>query len=133
MKPLYGYLLAAPHRDKVGAEKVVAHCAGWPWDKDDGDVGADIMGEGWEDTEGLPRGTLTDIVVVRPAFLMDGPCKADTQAGTSKTGKGKDPYRVKEGDIGGYIVGRKDVAHFLVEGVLAEWAQWKGKCISIAY
>jgi len=40
---------------------------------------------------------------------------------------------VKEGDIGGYVVSRKDVAHFLVEGVLAEWKKWEGKCLSVAY
>ncbi|KZP08737.1 hypothetical protein FIBSPDRAFT_839990 [Athelia psychrophila] len=133
LKPLYDYLLAVPHLGKVGAEKVMAYCAGWPWDEEHADVGVDIMGEGWDGMEGLPKGTLADIVVVRPAMLVDGACKVDAQAGAGKTGKGKEEYEMEDGDIGGYIVGRKDVAHFLVEDVLAEWGRWKGKCVSIAY
>ncbi|KZP18288.1 hypothetical protein FIBSPDRAFT_893628 [Athelia psychrophila] len=135
LKPLYSWFLAGPHEDKVGAEKVVAYCSGRAWDKEDGDAGADIMGAGWdseEGVEGLPRGTLQDIVVVRPALLMNGACKAD-DASTRKHGKARDAYKVKEGDIGGWTVSRKDVAHFLVEGVLGDWARWKGKCVSIGY
>jgi len=128
LKPLYGYLLAVPHKDKVGAERIVAHCAGWPWDAEDGEVGEDILGSGWE--EGLPEAeSLKSIVVIRPALLVDGDCKADKV----KAEEGKEPYRVKEGEIGGWTVGRKDVAHFVVEGVLGDWGKWEGKCISIAY
>ena len=128
LKPLYGYLLAVPHKDKVGAERIVAHCAGWSWDADDGEVGEDILSSGWE--AGLPEaGSLRNIVVIRPALLVDGDCKADKM----KDGEGKEPYRVKEGEIGGWTVGRKDVAHFVVEGVLGDWGRWEGKCISIAY
>lgn len=129
LKPLYGYLLTGPHNDKVGSEKVVAHCAGWDWDVRDADAGPDIMGEHWE--EGLPKGTL-DILVVRPALLVDGDCKADKVDKAGKV-KGKDAYITKEGDIGGYTVSRKDVAHFLVEGALSDWDAWKGKCVTIAY
>jgi len=128
LKPLYGYLLTAPHKDKVGAERVVSHCAGWPWDAEDAHVGEDILGSGWQD--GLPEpGSVKDVVVIRPALLVDGDCKADKM----KDGKRKEPYRVKEGDIGGWTVSRKDVAHFVVEGVLGDWQKWAGKCVSIAY
>jgi hypothetical protein len=131
-KPLYKYLLNGPHSDKVGMEKVISHCAGWEWK--DGDVKNDILSEGDEWKEGLPAaGTLKSVVVIRPALLTDGECKADKLVGKDKKGKGKEAYRVKEGDIGGYIVSRKDVAHFVVEGVLAEWKKWEGKCASIAY
>jgi hypothetical protein len=131
-KPLYKYLLNGPHGDKVGAEKVISYCAGWEWK--DGDVKNDILGKGDEWKESLPAaGTLKSVVVIRPALLTDGECKADKLAGKDKKGKEKEAYRAKEGDIGGYVVSRKDVAHFLVEGVLAEWKKWEGKRVSIAY
>ncbi|CAK5265387.1 unnamed protein product, partial [Mycena citricolor] len=31
LKPLYAGL-ASPHKDKIGVERVAAHCAGWRWD-----------------------------------------------------------------------------------------------------
>jgi len=130
LKPLYGYLLTGPHKDKLGTERVVAHCAGWPWDAEE--VGEDILGSGWQD--GLPEaGSVKSIVVIRPALLVEGDCKADKLKDEKKKGKAKEPYRVKEGDIGGWTVSRKDVAHFIVEGVLGDWKKWEGKCISIAY
>ena len=126
LKPLYGYLLAFPHKDKVGMERVVAHCAGWPWDAEDAEVDEGILGSGWQD--GLPEaGSVKSIVVIRPALLVDGDCKCDNPK------SGKEPYRVKEGDIGGWTVSRKDVAHFIVEGALGDWGKWEGKGISIAY
>jgi hypothetical protein len=131
MKPLYSYLLAVPHKDKVGAERIVAHCAGWPWNaKDDGEPGEDLMGPGdWRKREGMVEaGKLKEILVVRPALFTDGDCKAE------KAKDGKEGYRVKEGDLkGGWQVSRKDVAHFLVEGAVKHWDQWKGKIVSIAY
>jgi len=130
LKPLYGYLLAAPHKDKVGAERIVSHCAGWPWDAEDAPVGEDILGSGWQDALPDP-GSVKDIVVIRPALLVDGECKADKAQGGK--GKEKEPYRVREGDIGGWTVSRKDVAHFVVEGALGDWQKWAGKCVSIAY
>lgn len=127
LKPLYTYILASPHKDKIGAEKVVAHCAGWPWDVE---VGEDILPSGWQD--GLPEaGSVKSVLVIRPALFVDGECKADKLK--DGKGKGKEPYRVKEGAIGGYTVGRKDVAHFLVEGALGDWEKWGGKCVDIAY
>ena len=121
LKPFYAYFLAVPHRDKVGAERAVAYCAGWGWDTEvEGEVGDDIMGEGWIGSDGLPKpGTFKNIVVVRPALLTDGDAKG--------------AYRVEEGDIRGWTVSRKDVAHFVVEGVLANWGQWCNKCVGIAY
>jgi hypothetical protein len=113
----------------VGAERVVAHCTGWPWDAEDEEVGEDILGSGW--TERLPQpGSVKGVVVIRPALLVDGDCRADKL--NDGKGKGKEPYRVKEGDIGGWTVSRKEVAHFVVEGVLGDWGRWEGKCVSIA-
>ena len=113
-------------------ERVVSHCSGWKWDERDGELSDDIMGAGWREKEGLPaEGALKDrIVIVRPALLTNGESVVD------KT-KGKDAgvgYRTGEGDLSGaYRISRKDVAHFLVEGVLKDWDKYKGKCLSIAY
>jgi len=135
LKPLYSYALALPHRDKVGTERLAAHCAGWEWDDAvEGAVSQDILASGWQDVEGLPApGSLKSIVVLRPALLVDGECKADKIAAAEGNKKGKEPYRVKAEDITGWTISRKDVAHFAVEGVLADWDKWQGKRISIAY
>jgi hypothetical protein len=134
LKPLYSYALAGPHKDKVGMERVIGYCAGWSWDN--GKVKDVVLGKSEEWKEGLPEpGTLKSVVVIRGASFTDGECKAEKLAGKDGKGKGKgkQPYRVKEGDVGGYTISRKDVAHFVVEGVLEEWDKWQGKCVSIAY
>lgn len=139
LKPLYGYLLRVPHEDKVGAERVVAHCAGWKWDaKEDGEPGADIMGtEEWRGREGLPKeGELKRVLVIRPALLTDGDCLADKlEAKPGKCGKKelKKAYRVSEEELGGWTVSRKDVAHFVVDAIVHRWDEFENKCVSIAY
>jgi len=123
---MYSYLLSEPHKDKCGAEEVVAHCAGWNWDARDSG-GEEILGLDWENR--IPfvgRGQLKSIMVVRPALLNDGECRAEV--------KGSKAYRVKEGGLEcGWSVSRKDVAHFLVEGVVKHWQEWEGKGVTIAY
>lgn len=125
LKPLYGYFLRKPHEDKLGAERIVAHSSGRPWT--DEEPQSKILGEGWQEKEGLPKpGELKHVVVIRPALLSDGPCKADESS--------KVPYRVADTELpGGYRVSRRDVAHFMVEGVLSQWDKWEGKCVNIAY
>ncbi|KII93363.1 hypothetical protein PLICRDRAFT_101613 [Plicaturopsis crispa FD-325 SS-3] len=124
-KPIYGWLLAQPHRDKCGLERIAAHVAGREWT--DTEPGDEIMGAGWRARQDLPApGTLSNILIVRPAFLTDGQCKADA-------GKGKG-YRVKEWDMeSAYTISRKDVAHFIVEGALKHWSDYGGKVVSVAY
>lgn len=126
LKPLYGYLLQVPHKDKCGAEEILAHCAGWPWEECDS-PGPEILGANWK--ERVPDGgQLKSVVVIRPALLTDGECRAD------EASRNKQAYRVNEGDLSGsYMVSRKDVAHFLVEGVIKDWDTWQGKRVSIAY
>ncbi|KAJ6594473.1 hypothetical protein B0H19DRAFT_916713 [Mycena capillaripes] len=130
LKPLYGVVLAAPHRDKIGVERVVAHCAGWAWDPAvDGVVEADILADGWTTRAGLPEpGSLTEVLVVRPALLTDGKCKADERAAK---GKGK-MYRVGEGELGGYTISRKDAAHFVVNA-LSRWDEFRNKRVNVSY
>ncbi|TFK36429.1 hypothetical protein BDQ12DRAFT_686876 [Crucibulum laeve] len=134
LKPLYGYLIAQALKDKLGVERVIAHCAGWKWNTKDGEPKADIMGEGWKNREGLPPpGTLTSAVVLRPALLNDGECLADKVVSASTGHTAKAPYRVGEGEVGGWNVSRKDVAHFVVDAVTNHWSEYENKQISIAY
>ncbi|KAH0826898.1 hypothetical protein J3R83DRAFT_4489 [Lanmaoa asiatica] len=131
LKPVYSYLLPVPHADKCGAEEVLAHCAGWEWATEDS-PGPELLAGDWKSSVDLPApGTLKNVVVVRPALLTDGACRGDTWEPSSISGG---PYKVKEGDITGpWTVSRKDVAHFLVESVVRNWDEWKGKRVSIAY
>ncbi|KAF9060957.1 hypothetical protein BDP27DRAFT_1338890 [Rhodocollybia butyracea] len=129
MKPLYAYLLKGPLKDKMGAERAIAHCTGWNWDTEhDGEPSDEIMGQGWTERKGLPaKGTLKNVLVIRPVMLTDGECKAEKKENTAG-------YRVKAGDIaGGWTVSRKDVAHFVANAALNRWDEFSDKCISIAY
>ncbi|KAE9405604.1 hypothetical protein BT96DRAFT_916069 [Gymnopus androsaceus JB14] len=124
LKPLYA-ALEVPHKDKLGAERAIAYCAGWKWDTETDGPGDDVMGEGWMEREGLPAaGTLKGVLVIRPALLTDGSCRADSN---------KNAYRVKEEEIGGWTVSRKDVAHFVADAMLNRWNEFSDKIVNIAY
>ncbi|KAJ6498975.1 hypothetical protein C8R45DRAFT_99383 [Mycena sanguinolenta] len=128
LKPLYGVVLAAPHRDKIGMERAIAHCAGWTWDpKADGPVAeSEILGEGWTQRKGLPTpGSLKRMLVVRPALLTEGKCVVD-----ENKGKG---YRVSENELGGYTISRKDTAHFVVDALTRRWDEFENKRVNVAY
>ncbi|KAJ7693320.1 hypothetical protein B0H17DRAFT_1168870 [Mycena rosella] len=129
IKPLYA-MLELPHRDKIGLERVLAHCSGRTWDDTtDGVARESIMGENWTQREGLPApGTLKHVLVVRPAILTDGICVADEVA---TKGKGKS-YRASEQELGAYTISRKDVAHFLVDAI-ARWNEFENKTINVGY
>jgi len=120
-KPLYGYLISQPLQDKLAAERVIHHCAGWDWNAADGEPAEDITGKGWVNKEGLPTsGSLKDLaMIVRPAMLNDG--------------EEKGIYRVGAGEVGGWSVSRKDVAHFIVDAVTNRWQEHGGRQVSIAY
>ncbi|EIW85550.1 hypothetical protein CONPUDRAFT_118457 [Coniophora puteana RWD-64-598 SS2] len=128
LKPVYSYTLTAPHKDKCGAEEVLAHAAGWTWDVRDS-AGEEILGTSWADRVPEPA-SLKRLVVIRPALLTDGECAADKPPKRA----GKEAYRVKEGDVNGsWTISRRDVAHFIVEKVAKNWDEWEGKRVSIAY
>ncbi|KAJ7717037.1 hypothetical protein B0H16DRAFT_1388487 [Mycena metata] len=127
IKPVYS-ALDIPHRDKVGLERVLAHCAGWTWT--DAEPAADITGEGWMEREGLPAsGALKHVLVIQPALLTDGKCVAEE---VKAKGKDKKPYRVSEQELGGYTISRKDLAHFVVDA-LARWDEFENKRVNVAY
>ena len=130
LRPMYGYLLAEPHKDKMGLERLVSYCAGWPWDvKEDGEPGEDIMGsQNWMNDPELPAaGSLKKVLVIRPAFLTDGECKAD------KVEDSKPGYRVSATDFSGWTVSRKDVAHFVVQAAFTRWMEFENRCVTVAY
>lgn len=136
LKPLYSFLLASAHKDKIGAERALSHCAGWEWDaREDGNPRADIMGAGdWTAREGLPAaGSLKRVLVIRPAMFTDGESVAEKETPGGKKGKEKAPYRVSESEIGGYTISRKDVAHFIVDAVVNRWDEFEGRRVNICY
>ena len=136
LKPLYSSsMLSAPHDDKLGAERVLAHVLGIPWTGSD-KVKEAVLAEGWEDTPGLPKeGEIGQVVIIRPALLTDGECRGDRDSSSKKGGKKSEPYRtIKDGDFGdGYRVSRKDVAHFIVCDALPNWERWEGSGVTVAY
>ncbi|KAH9910787.1 uncharacterized protein BXZ73DRAFT_83201 [Epithele typhae] len=129
MKPFYSILLPAPHRDKLGVERMLSHCMGTPWNPEDVVID-EVLAPGWESTEGLPGvGELKKVVIVRPAFFTDGKCVADE-------GKGEEaPYRTSTSGLlkGMYTVSRKDVAHLIVDVVIPQWESYQGKAVAIGY
>ena len=131
MKPVF-MMLKQPHKDKIGAERVIHHVAGWPFDvKDFGEPGEDIMGPNWMGREGLPEaGSFNNFLVVRPALLTDGECVADKEE-TKK--KNKTPYKVSEKELGSYTVSRKDTAHFIADAVVSNWSQYGKKIVNVGY
>jgi len=124
MKPVYGYLLDGPHKDKLGAERVLAHCAGRDWV--DPEPLETVLDPSWVTTQGLPaEGELKDsIVVVRPAMFTDGACQAE------EGGKVRTSTQIISG---AYTISRRDVAYFIVEGILKDWDHWKGSTAFITY
>jgi hypothetical protein len=124
-RPLYHYFLGPAHLDKAGAERVIAHVAGTAWV--DKELGEDIMGTEWQSRAGLPAvGALKGLtMVVRPALLTDGECRADG-------GKGEGAYRAAGSVRSTYTVSRKDVAHFIVEGLLKRWEEY-GDVVEVGY
>ncbi|KAG7087726.1 hypothetical protein E1B28_013672 [Marasmius oreades] len=135
LKPLYAWMLALPHKDKIGLEIIIHHCAGWTWNsKEDGEADEGILPSNWTSTPGLPApGTLKNVLVVRPAMLTDGECQAEKKKKGSGSGKSKPAYRVSEGELGGYTVSRRDVAHFIADVVLNKWETYADKVVNIGY
>ena len=130
LKPLYNLMLVAPHADKLGAECLLAHCAGLPWSSKD-QPSTKILPDGWQSTPVIPgAGELKHLVIIRPALLTDGESRGD-----KGTKNGEAPYRTKRnGELNdGYRVSRKDVAHFIVREVLPNWSQWEGSGVVLAY
>jgi len=142
VKPLFKHFVAVPHADKLGAEKVLHYLtAGLPsWNPStDGEPPAEVLPSGWERTTGgLPQpGTLQHVMILRPSILTDGESlgdKYDVEDNRAKGKKTKTTYRVSaEGDLGGYTVSRKDVAHFVADVVLNRWDTFENKIVNISY
>ncbi|KAL5490680.1 hypothetical protein ACEPAI_5514 [Sanghuangporus weigelae] len=131
LKPLYGFLLdgaQGPHADKLGMERALSYVAGWEWPAADGEPDKAILADGWQDHIG-PYGWLKHAVVIRPALLTNG-----DSVGDNPKKPGQEPYRALDHEMkGSYTISRKDVVHFIVTRVFAEWNQWEGKCVRIAY
>ncbi|KAG8986452.1 hypothetical protein FRB94_005640 [Tulasnella sp. JGI-2019a] len=109
--PMYA-MLEGPHADKIDMEKIVHHSAGWtsPWVEDG--PKEKILQAGWESN--MPdRGWLKHVSIVRPAVLTNG--------------KMKGKYRVGEKPCGAFTISRLDVAHFIANDVIPNWADTTGE------
>jgi hypothetical protein len=99
----------------------ISHAAGWKWPEDDPKQTAEFLGADWQKQLKNP-GYLKNVVVVRPSLLVDG---------DNKPAKGK--YRAALEELpSAYTICRKDVAHFLVEGVLKDWERWGGNVVNVS-
>jgi len=126
IKPVYGFALEKPHKDKIGAEIITSYLAGMPWDySQDPEPSLSVMGsETWRTDEGMPKeGEWKDqVVVIRPALLTDG----------EFTGKYRTSY---DESLGGYTISRKDVADLIYETTSKEekWQEAKNQRIVVVY
>ena len=98
-------LIKVPHDDKINQEKIVKGAAGW-----DGEV------NGWLGAN--------NVVIVRPAVLTSGECKADKES---------DAYRTGQELRSAWTVSRADVAHFITDKVTVNWDEWAGQAWSVSY
>jgi hypothetical protein len=126
IKPVYWFLLRLPMMDKRGAEAILFHAAGLPYEtKRVGGTevseapGPEYLKEGWK--EKIPGGMLRDsgAVVIRAAMLKDG----------ASTGV----YRAAKGDFGTYNITREDVAHFIVEDLTKNWENYASGVVTVGY
>lgn len=84
----------------------------------------------------MQENALKHVVVIRPSLFTDGESLGEKYDSASVAGgkKKKEPYRVEtEGDISGYTISRKDVAHFMADLVLKRWDEFENKIVRISY
>ncbi|KAF8498354.1 hypothetical protein JB92DRAFT_3084600 [Gautieria morchelliformis] len=120
LKPIFTYGLHGPHVDKLTMERAAFHAAKWTWPQEDPNELTEFLGPNWQKEMKAP-GYLTELVIIRPSLLVDG---------DDKPAKGDYKTTVEEFK-GVYSISRKEVAHFVVEGVLKNWEQWRGSVVKI--
>lgn len=133
---MYSWLLEHPHIDKFGMERVLAHVSGAHWVDPEYRSLAGVLPPDaeWTALEGIPdAGSFTNVLIVRPAWLTDGPCTAEDE---KKKKKGKSYVVADDDEVpNGYTISRSDIAHFVTEQALSpeRWEEWRGRRVSLAY
>ncbi|KAJ3245591.1 hypothetical protein HDU78_008928 [Chytriomyces hyalinus] len=111
LMPLYHWLLAVPHRDKMDMEKAV--------------VG------------GVERKVLAAHFTVRPSLLIDGKAKgsAAVRVGAVSSCHSVEGDAVEGSPAVGYTISRADVGNWIYDEIVAgkDVARWENKCISLTY
>ncbi|KAF8577249.1 hypothetical protein K439DRAFT_1639858 [Ramaria rubella] len=120
VKLLFNCLGKSPHADKLAMERAAFHAANWAWLEANPKEMDAFLGLHWQKELRAP-GFLKNLVIIRPTILTDGDDKPATGI-----------YKATTEELrGAYSIARKEVSHFVVEGVLKHWDQWGGKVISI--
>jgi len=144
-KPLYGYFLRAPHADKLGLERILAHVCGRAWEDKEPQVDLTTVDDvKWQDRKGLPSSGSVEVVVLRLPILVEsksksaaGPPPPASGAENGPDGKKKEEeekpkYRVGGPELSGtYTISREESAHFIAENAMNNWDQYKNKAITV--
>ena len=149
-KPLYGYLLRAPHADKLGLERVLAHASGRKWnDKEPREDLTTVDGVKWQERTSLPASGSIEVLVIRAPLLVGlkqkntPPSDATPAAGTSQPASEENEPEVKKEEefkyrfggpelSGTYTIAREEIGHFIAENAMKNWDEFKGKAITVS-
>ncbi|KAL6711694.1 hypothetical protein ACN47E_004628 [Coniothyrium glycines] len=107
--PMYTWLLSSPHADKMKMEKLIA-----------------------QDDKAHVRGS----VIVRPAFLADGPRKGNehVRLGWQWTTRNGGKAEKEERKVVGWSIGRNDLGAWVADKVVTgDGRSWIDKTISLSY
>ncbi|KAH7101661.1 hypothetical protein BKA62DRAFT_702791 [Auriculariales sp. MPI-PUGE-AT-0066] len=116
-KPVYWWLLPKMHADKQNMERALGGAAGrTDWGEEAVVQASPAHEQAW-----------LNAMIVRPAHLTDSESLADKQSG------GKEAYRVGEYLRGIWSISRKDVAHFIVEEAIPNFAKYRNRAVDICY
>ncbi|KZW00544.1 hypothetical protein EXIGLDRAFT_830696 [Exidia glandulosa HHB12029] len=118
MKPMYGWMLAQPHLDKMKMERILGRASGHPtWGSEAPAEPNEIDEEPW-----------LRVAIVRPSFLTDGNSKGD------KNKTHKQPYRIGVDEhLSSYTISRRDISHFIVENLIPNYGTYEGKWVHVGY
>jgi hypothetical protein len=81
---------------------------------------AGLLPEDWQ-SKLPPWCWLKSVAVIRPAFLNDGKCKAETDGS----------YRVDDLLPGAYFVSREDVSHFIAIECVPNWSKYENRAFPV--
>ncbi|KAJ3181717.1 hypothetical protein HDU87_000735 [Geranomyces variabilis] len=119
MKPMYGWMLKHPHADKEQLELAVYHAAGLKHPDPSIEAHASAAISPAAEGANTATATLQEFIMVRPAFLTDGP---------RTEGKYKaDPHLVS------WTVSRADIGQFIAKECVDKDSKWLNQAVTVGY